>query len=271
MSRNVRQKFPRTPVKVNKKRRLSDSSSSSLNLSDDDGYSGVEDVSESDDDDDEHVFAAEEETIISEELKKSSEPSRPVDVEDGDADAEEDDDEDDEVVDDDDAVYESSEWDGNSSDNENTVTEIPFTIFEEEPAPVERHVRFTGVPDSDSDSTTSETSDHEEFFPDIFVDQSILDPGFRHEIERDDDSENSESFWDFHSSSQDLIGAESDDEAGESDDITPTQTPMPTPTVTPMISRAATEVFSPVNFPLNFPSVETNDTLELDGYESEFG
>ena len=264
MSRNVRQKYPRTPAKATKRR--GSNSSSSLNLSDDDnGYSGVEDVSESDDDDDEHVFAAEEKHIITNASRKRVQATtRPLDSEDDDADAdeeaedEEDGEEEEEDAAEDVAVDDTASWNGILSDHNSPTTEHdPNYIFNQEITTVERHVRFTGVPDSDSDSTTSETSeDIEGFFPDIFVDQNALDPAFRREIEHDDDSSNSGSFWDFNTSSQDMLvrGAEDEAAAGPgSDDITPV--------ATPAASRVPTEVSTPI---------ATGEVQELDGYESEF-
>jgi len=229
MSRNVKY---HTPTKA--PRRVSVSSRSSLSEDDDHGYSGVEDVSDSDEDDEEHVFAAEEEHIRN--SRKRAPPRPPPESED-DADEEAEDDEDnwngilseesaDEGVEDLGVHTEQPDFDAHSD-----------FIFETETQ--ERHVRFTGVPDSDSDSTTSETSeDVRGLWPDLFVDQASLDPRFRREIENDDDgSSNSGSFWDYHSS-QDLAPVNDDSD-------TPVATPMPAP-------EAATPV-----------------PAELDGYESE--
>ena len=262
MSRNVRQKYPHTPVKA-AKRRGSDTTTSSLNLSDDSdddhGYSGVEDVSDSDDEDEEHVFAAEEKHIINATRKRAVETPRPPEPEDDDADEEaeeEEDDDDDEPVQEE-AADDNGSWDGILSEHESSATEqLSNYILEQEMASVERHVRFTGVPDSDSDSTTSETSeDHEGFFPDIFIDQNALDPAFRREIENDEDSSHSGSFWDFHNS-QDMMPA-SDDELAEDSDSTPIATPLPTGMVT----------ITPTPTPTPTPPPEVQ---ELDGYESEF-
>ncbi|KAL1874939.1 hypothetical protein VTK73DRAFT_10365 [Phialemonium thermophilum] len=276
MSRNVRKKPVRAATAKLTKRRTSDSSIS-LNLSDDEGYSAVEEISDSDDDDEEHVNAAEEEHIISNELRRaSSNPSRPLkknpddetegdedDEDEDDDDEDEDQDEEDETTnEDDDGVEETEEnavdhfatWEGIVSETDEGVTEhLPshFILGQH----VERHVRFTGVPDSDSDSTTTDTTrDIDSFFPDIFVEQNSLDPAFRREIEYDDpdESSNSGSFWDF-ASSQEPFGADSDDDAVvfQGDD---------TPLATPSASRAPTEVSTPV------PSPEAQ---ELDGYETD--
>ncbi|KAK0701601.1 hypothetical protein B0T26DRAFT_744671 [Lasiosphaeria miniovina] len=275
MSRNIQRKYRPPPAKAATKRRGS-VSSSSLDLSDDDGYSGLEDVSDSDEEDEEHVFAAEEEHIISNEAhKRSSVPPRSLDDENLDADEEEeddgedddDDDEDDEDDDDEDeeededeldehegATLESLSWEGIMSEHEELSTDPASYMFDHDVANVERHVRFTGVPDSDSDSTTSDASgEAQDFFPDIFVEQSSLDPAFRREIENDDDSSNSGSFWDFNSSSQDLHVPNSDvAQVDEYDDATPI--------ATPMASQALTEASTPV---------ASGEVQELDGYETD--
>lgn len=258
MSRNVRQRAPSTP-KTQRRRRISDSSSSSLDLSDDGGYSGVDDVSDSEDNDEEDVEAAEAEHIIDRALhnKHSVLPPRPVPESDEDGDDEEDvyDDEEEEeeaeADDDDDGADDNSSWNGILSDVEDDPA-LNHDFLPKEPPVVERHVRFAGVPDSDTDSTTSDVSDHGDFFPDIFVEQTSLDPAFRREIEDDrDDSSNSGSFWDFHEAyetafnSPGLINNASDDD---------------TPLATPATSRLVSEVSTPV------PA----DYQDLDGYESEF-
>ena len=233
MSRNVKY---HTPTKA--PRRVSVSSRSSLSEDDDHGYSGVEDVSDSDEDDEEHVFAAEEEHIRN--SRKRAPPRPPPESED-DADEEAEDDEDNwNGILSEESADEGAEDLGvhTEHDDHNDFDAHSDFIFETETQ--ERHVRFTGVPDSDSDSTTSETSeDVRGLWPDLFVDQASLDPRFRREIENDDDgSSNSGSFWDYHGS-QDLAPVNDDSD-------TPVATPMPAP-----------EETTPV-------------PAELDGYESEF-
>ncbi|PHH92123.1 hypothetical protein CDD83_8796 [Cordyceps sp. RAO-2017] len=76
MSRNIRHKFPSTPVKASKRR--ASHSSSSFGLSDDDGYSAVEDISDSEDDDEDDVNAAEEENILTEASTLPSAAPRPL-------------------------------------------------------------------------------------------------------------------------------------------------------------------------------------------------
>jgi hypothetical protein len=259
MPRNVRQKYPPAPVRATKRR---DYDSSSPDLSDDDsGYSGVEEVSDSDEDDEEHVFAAEVEHIITNASRKRAlGHARPlVEEEEDDADEESEGDENDDAESEDgDPADDSASWDGILSDNDEPVPAEPMSTeqTDRDAIPVERHVRFAGVPDSDSDSTTSETSDSiNDFFPDIFVEQSALDPSFRREIEDDDETSSNGSFWDFHGGSQDRLAPDSDDElATRDDDVTPMATPRPSQPPT----EASTHIAVPV------------DVQDLDGYESEF-
>ncbi len=266
MSRNIRLKYPRPPAKSTK-RRGSDTSSS-LNLSDDDGYSGVEDISESDEDDEDHVKAAEEEHIISRVVhKRPSGPPRPEQDVGEDADEEQDDEADEEADEEadgdeeedggEDPTEDSASWEGILSELDDGTSDQAFDSYLDPDVTVERHVRFAGVPDSDSDSTTSETSDnegHSSLFPDIFVEQSSLDPSFRREIEHDDDSSNSGTFWDFHNP-HGLAAPDSDD-----DTFVPNGMDI-TPTATPVASQAPTAMSTPT------PPCELQ---ELDGYESEF-
>jgi len=279
MSRNARQKLPPVRAPKQKKRRISDTttSSSSLDLSDDEGYSAVDEISESEDDDEEHVVAAEEEHIISHEAHRGHPRSLPPqqDLED-DADEEEDEDDDDDDDDDtelpgqavaedeeadedgDDDGDEVASWDGILSEGEEVAASEDLAancLLDPNAANVERHVRFTGVPDSDSDSTTTETSeDVDGFFPDIFVEQASLDPAFRREIEYDpeESSASGGSFWDY--GSQDRLDFDSDEEA------TPQGLMDGSPTPTPTVSQPPTETSTPV---------ASGVVQELDGYESE--
>lgn len=264
MSRNVRQKYRPAPARAPKRR---DYDSSSLDLSDDDsGYSGLEDVTDSEDDDEEHVFAAEEEHIITNaSRKRSSEPPRPLmEDDDDDADEESEADEDDDAeaeAEDVDPADDSASWDGIMSDHDDHAPPSPLTSENldqlDAATPVERHVRFAGVPDSDSDSTTSETSEINDFFPDIFVEQSALDPSFRREIEDDDETSSNGSFWDFHNGSQDHVHRDpqdSDDDAAARDlDLTPL--------ATPRASQPPPDVATPV--------AAVAEVQELDGYETD--
>lgn len=275
MSRNVRKKHPQTPVKATKavKRRGSDTTTSSIYLTSDDesGYSGVEDVSESDEADPAHVNAAEDRFIRLDASRKRSPPRPHVPEEDDDADeeAEADDDsaEEEENDDDDDvAVQDGGEydnWDGFPSEIDSTTTEQVNNYLIEEDLVLERRVRFTGVPDSDSDSTASDTSEnHSDFFPDIFVDQNSLDPGFKRQLEvEDDDSSTSGSYWDL-TPGGDLFSDDTWRNSGHNIQDLASQDFDDTPTATPMASGLVSEMSSPT------PSIEDE---ELDGYESEFG
>lgn len=278
MSRHIRIKQPAAYRKVSK-RRDSDSStsSSSLDLSDDGGYSGVEDISDSADDDEEDVDAAEENHIVRRELQPGNSGSpRPQATAhhkhqaDGDDEEEEQDEEDDDDggeadnEEDDAADIEAAaeadfddagSWDGIVSDVDETASSdnhaTPHRVHE-------RHVRFVDVPSSDSDSTEDD-DDHADFFPDLFVDQNTLDPSFRREIERDDDdasSTNSGSFWDFHGVYE--LNPTNDAQVQAiiqelEDDNTPVATPFPL--------QDAAEVL-----PAHQPS---RDVQELDGYETD--
>ncbi|KAL7823179.1 hypothetical protein V8C26DRAFT_110635 [Trichoderma gracile] len=264
MSRNIRQKYPAAAAKAQKRRRDSDTSSS-LDLSDEEGYSAVEDISDSEDNDEEDVIAVEEEMILTEGLPKPPDAPRPLsdgDAEEEDAgdDEDEDDDEDDdaeeEAEDEDDGDADNASWAGIVSevDDEHDFYQDP-NAFASDPV-VERHVRFD-VPDSDSDSTETE-DDHADLFPDIFVSQNALDPAFRKEIEHDpDESSGSNSFWDYHGHYEEEEGEDSDSDAEEvvrqlSDDDNVSVMPVVGP-------ATAVENFTPT----------FEESLELDGYESD--
>ncbi|RYP67239.1 hypothetical protein DL771_007328 [Monosporascus sp. 5C6A] len=260
MSRNVRKKQHSRPPKV-AKRRGSDVSSS-LDLSDDGGYSAVEDITDSDEDE-EDVVAVEEEHIVSNALHNVVRSSpRPVEED------EEGDDEDEEDDDDDDA--ESTSWDGFPSDADEALPaarglEDPFVSGPEDSV-VERRVRFD-VPDS-SDGESTETDDDIDhgFFPDIFVDQNSLDPSFRREIEEDLDDDNSSNsgFWDFNGTGDFSIDDGNSDieafimKALEQDDDS-------TPVATPMIGHNL--LFNADPTPIPSPAID--DDVSLDGYQTD--
>ncbi|KAL7628425.1 hypothetical protein AAE478_002628 [Parahypoxylon ruwenzoriense] len=270
MSRNVRpQRPPTTPVRV-AKRRASDVSSS-LDLSDEGGYSGVEDISDSEDDDEEDVNAAEEEHILSDELQyniRSSRSPRPYDDKDEQNDGEEDDededeeDEDDYEGDDDEDGDESASWDGIVSevDADDQTIDQGYTS-------TERRVRFD-IPEDSSDGDSTETDEDigHAFFPDLFVDKSILDPSFRREIEHDPDpydSSNSEAFWDHYGTSGGLENGR--DEQGSDFEalINAIEDEDSTPIATPMTSHEpSTGISTPAG-------LSENDEVSLDGYQTD--
>ncbi|ATY65401.1 Amidase [Cordyceps militaris] len=263
MSRNIRRMA--TAPKRPKRRDSDTTSASSFDLSDDDGYSAVEDISDSEDDDEDDVDAVEEENIRTEAVTVPlTSPRPPTD----DGNDEEDDDEeasDQEVeieVDvsvngnaDFEDADERTSWAGIVSDaDDNQVSDFynDASAFALDTA-VERHVHFD-VPSSDSDSTDTEDDDHNDLFPDIFVSQNSLDPAFRKEIENDPDDGSSDSgtFWDYsghhhveeESDAEDVIGQLADDD---------------TPTATPHIQHIKDE---------DTESIYANEQ-DLDGYETD--
>lgn len=272
MSRNVRKKQQSKPLKV-AKRRGSDSSSS-LDLSDDGGYSAVEDITDSDEDE-EDVDAVEEEHIRTNALRnvilRSSPRPEPVEEDEEGDDENEDDDGDDDDEDDDDDAEDSTSWDGIPSDTEEVHPvghglEDPFVPGPEDSV-VERRVRFDVPESSDGDSTETDDDIDHGFFPDIFVDQNSLDPNFRREIEYDpddDDNSSNSGFWDFNGMGDATLDDPTSDidafirKALEEDDDS-------TPIVTPMTGN---DLWSTAD-PTPMPSPDMNDDISVDGYLSE--
>ncbi|KAK7943811.1 uncharacterized protein PG986_012924 [Apiospora aurea] len=259
---------PTTPVKASKKRRGSDSSSS-LDLSDEEGgYSGVDAITDSEDEDEDDVVAAEEEQILVNEWRNTTHSSpRPIESESDDEGDDEDEPEEEEEDDDDDDDNsdESASWEGFMSDsNQDAAAEVPATKNNGSisDTTVERRVRFD-VPDSDGDTT--DTDDGVGFFPDIFVDQSTLDPSFRREIEQDDpdDSSNSGGFWDIHGPHDVGVDVMSTFTDGDldfffEDDSTPVATP-----------GTGHEPSTGVSTPVASPEKFFEDDNSLDGYQSD--
>lgn len=265
----IRLKVPVAPAKA--KSRRDSASSSSLDLSDDSGYSGVEDITGSDDDE-EDVEAAEEEHILSDELQHVSRSSpRPVqdDQDDQEEDQEDDqEDEDDDALgddeggdyegDDDDDIEGNAGWDGLLSEPEqDEIDNLPDIQI----PTVQRRVRFD-VPDSEDDDDTETDEDTAYgFFPDLFVDKSKLDPSFRMEVDHNSDDD-SDAYWD-HYGTANAIGTVFKDEssdfealinAAEDDDTTAVATPM-----------AQNDMPTALSTPIASPKGE----LSLDGYQSE--
>jgi hypothetical protein len=260
----IRLKIPVTPVNA-RSRRDSDSLSS-LDLSDESGYSGVEDITGSDDDE-EDVEAAEEEHILSDELQHVLQSSPRPDQEGEDDDDDEDEDEealgDDEggnFEGDDDDVDDAASWDGFPSEPEQDEVD---DLAEVHIPTIQRRVRFD-VPDSDDDDDDTETDEDTAygFFPDLFVDKSKLDPSFRLEVDQNSDDD-SDAYWDHYGSSN-VMGTVFEEEssdfeallnAAEDDDTTPIATPM---TQNDMSTAFSTPVASP-----------EKDEVSLDGYQCE--
>lgn len=247
------QKGPKKPT-PQARRDSSSSLSSPVDFSGDGGYSGVDDVSDSEDDDEEHVFAAEEEHIISNDRHHALDvlPSSPrppqwsmfTDTQEDDEAADADDDESDDDssasqrcmqsfssdVDFEDAADESSNdsesWNGLSLEEDEPTAPADISSREHFAIPVERRVRFAGLPDSESESDETE-DDHNDWFPDLFISQQSLDPTFRREIEQDDDEDDNSSasfsYWDHNGAAE---AEESSDfnipvEGGDWDDLDP--------------------------------------------------
>ncbi|KAI0443154.1 hypothetical protein F4803DRAFT_516447 [Xylaria telfairii] len=255
----IRLKIPVAPV--NTKTRRDSDSLSSLDLSDESGYSGVEDITGSDDDE-EDVEAAEEEHIISDELHHVTRSSpRPAQLEDEDDDGDEalGDDEGGAYEGDDDDAEDNTSWDGLPSEPEQI--EIDDLANLQVPT-VQRRVRFD-VPDSDDDDDTETDEDTAYgFFPDLFVDKSKLDPSFRLEVDQNSDDD-SDAYWDHYGTSN-TIGTVFEEESSdfealmnavEEDDSTPVATPM---TQNDMSTAFSTPVASP-----------EKDEVSLDGYQTD--
>lgn len=255
MSRNLRQKHPRTPVKPTKgrRRRVSETSESSLDLSDESGYSAVDEISDSSDDDEEDVAAAEEENLLKEAQVATPTTPRPR----YESNDDEDDDEEDQDGDDEGAHAEEDDgWAGILSDVDGS--HVSIGNLDSDAPTIERHVHFA---DSDSDSTDTDVEDHADIFPDLFVSQNSLDPTFRREIENDpDDSSGSGSFWDFN------YHAYND---SENEDFSPS------PRMNTLVDydlenlpRPA-EIDSQTPTAASTPAPSFEDSQELDGYETD--
>lgn len=194
----------------------SSSLSSPANLSNDDGYSGVEDVSDSDADDADHVFAAEQEHIANSHSSPRPTPDFDFDMNDDDADDADDDDSDDDSSTPskesqrltsggapfiDDTSSDADSWNGftDEQDQSQPPIDTPMIDDTDQIPPAARHVHFADLPVSDSD-TDDDGDNHDGFFPDIFVPEDALDSRFRKEIglDNDDYSSDSQTYWDHH-------------------------------------------------------------------------
>lgn len=250
------------------KRRDSNTSSSSFDLSDEGGYSAVEDISDSEDDDEEDVNAAEEENILTQVVPSPSPASTPRPIENTYDDDSSDDDNDGDAHEESSSVVlneagdDNVSWHGIVSDRDSDLgqdTDIGSV------SKIDRHVRFALPSDSDSDSTDTE-DDYGGMYSDIFVAQTQLDPTFRREVEVDpDDSSGSEGFWDYgqyfgehrESEAGEVIRQLSDDECDEDEEALPMATAGLLPTQNAELEDPFTEVGS-----------QSQEPFELDGYES---
>lgn len=267
MSRNVKRKFRPAPPKASK-RRDSDTSSSSFDLSDEGGYSAVEDISDSEDDDEEDVNAAEEENILTQVIPSPSPASTPRPTTENTHEYDSSDDNPIEDVDESSSIILNEDGDDNVSWH-GIVSEKDSDLGQDTDigsvSKIDRHVRFALPSDSDSDSTDTE-DDYGGMYSDIFVAQTQLDPNFRREVELDpDDSSGSEGFWDYGQ----YFGDQRESEAEEiirqlSDDEDEDATPLATPNVLPPIVGIQIDDFPFAETPTPF-----QDPSELDGYESK--
>ncbi|CAI4211951.1 unnamed protein product [Parascedosporium putredinis] len=260
-------------------------------LSGDEGYSALEDLSDTDDEDEENPplprpmssdeeYADEEEQDEQDDQDEEEEVEEPID--DDDDGYVEDDEEDENAVDDEDEdndlllrdetkveggdVDESASWNGVSTDDSDAEggLDSAFAAIHRQGGQAERHVRFANVPDSDSDSTDTD-EDHADMFPDIFVDQSTLDPAIRREIDRDPDESSGSggSFWDIHGT-YDYSTADSDGEVYRARPADAENTPMATPIaalpLVPQLDLASV---------MSTPTRAVELAVDLDGYETD--
>ncbi|CAG9950952.1 unnamed protein product [Clonostachys rosea f. rosea IK726] len=267
MSRNVKRKFRPAPPKASK-RRDSDTSSSSFDLSDEGGYSAVEDISDSEDDDEEDVNAAEEENILTQVIPSPSPASTPRPTTENTNEYDSSDDNPIEGIDESSSIILNEDGDDNVSWH-GIVSEKDSDLGQDTDigsvSKIDRHVRFALPSDSDSDSTDTE-DDYGGMYSDIFVAQTQLDPNFRREVELDpDDSSGSEGFWDYGQ----YFGDQRESEAEEiirqlSDDEDEDATPLATPNVLPPVVGVQIDDFPFAETPTPF-----QDPSELDGYETD--
>ncbi|KOS22424.1 hypothetical protein ESCO_002063 [Escovopsis weberi] len=255
MSRNIRRKLPVKPLSKPRKRRDSDSSSS-LDLSDDGGYSAVEDISDSEDDDEDDVNAVEEESILAEGTVKSSIAPRPPldakdeeDLEDEEEEGEGEDEDDNDDNDDDDEEDEEDDQEEQES-------------IEIDEGDADDNASWGGIASEADESQASDFySEATHLASDIAVERrTALDPAFRREIEHDpDESSGSGSFWDYHGQYEE----EGDDSDSDAEEIIRRLSDDEAPMTVPGASEATNGIadFTPA----------FEETLELDGYESEFG
>jgi hypothetical protein len=183
--------------------------------SDDDDYSGVDLISDTEEDEPD-VEVAEEQAIIESEEDEDSHASPQPEQEDDDAS--------------DWGGFELEDDPGLFFDEQMARTNAPDMYSsatgwiagqnsgDESPTETARRVRFDL---SDSDTAVSDIEDN--IFPDIFLDQNSLDPGFRRSIENDRDNDNDDppsedgSYWDFRGDEQETPANTDMDEGNQSE------------------------------------------------------
>lgn len=171
-------------------------------MSDENGYSAVEDAPDSEDDEDDHVLRAEEEHMGTYRQQTAAHSSPRPSHQSGDSfqtldhgppadDGSEDADEED-AMDDDHEVDSSELGDNLVSSGESAA---PLVLTDEAFAQsADRHAHYP-VPDTDTEFTTDDDR-YSTLFPDIFFPQDSLDPGFRREVEQSDrDADSYSSDW----------------------------------------------------------------------------
>lgn len=209
MSRNVRHRSDITPSK----KTVRSSARNTDNSSDDDDYAGVDLISDSEEDEPD-VEVAEEQAIIAS-LEDSNDDATPrPSIEDDDVNFDE--------LEQPDVLGDVPFFDEqiarmNTPDHD---TEATAWISTKGHSQVEntRRVRFDL-----SDTSTVQSDDDDNIFPDIFLDQNSLDPAFRRIIEDDNEDEpgppsDEGSYWDFQGSEAGDVaeGSDDDDSTGSS-------------------------------------------------------
>ncbi|KAG9229398.1 hypothetical protein BJ875DRAFT_197986 [Amylocarpus encephaloides] len=193
MSRSIRCKSPQTPMK-----KKSRPTSRNTDNSSDDDYAGVDLVSDDDDESEPDVEGVEEQAIIDSEADDEDEGDhdetpRPR------------------------YANDETSWEGFESTQDAEPSETFFDEHMARTSPPERDAEAAiwnttnssvsediGTPGRRvhfdlSDSDEGEIDMEDTFFPDIFLDQNQLDPGFRRALERDDD-DTLDSDWDYDGS-----------------------------------------------------------------------
>lgn len=215
MSRNLRHRSNTPPAKKRARR-----SSTSTDISSSSDYDGVDAISDSEEDEPDVEEVEEQAIIESEDYENFQSTPRPS-IED-----------------------DQSSWDGFDPNTQEDILGGNIAFFDEHithrhaldhdteaamwsttnglsESDTTRHVRF----DLDDDSSSTMTDNEDDIFPDIFVSQNSLDPGFLKAIENNQDeekwsSDGEGSYWDFNGDepgqTQRFLAEEKDEEDSES-------------------------------------------------------
>ncbi|KAI1269313.1 hypothetical protein F5Y18DRAFT_374206 [Xylariaceae sp. FL1019] len=279
---------PTTPIKKTNNIRRDSTSSSSLDLSDEGGYSSLDNNAVESDEDEEDVEAAEEEHILSNERHQARRSPWPTnndeddEADDGeedeadDGDDEDEDQGDDDITDEEEGIPENTSWEGFSPedlqvDDGGASPLLPSAQI------LKRRVRFD-VPDSEDDETETdeETAYTNGMFPDLFVDKSTLDPTFRREVDQNEDVDSDSSFWDHYGTTNPTFedmeffnGNDAHYEDLEGKILSLFDDENTTPVATPATQNdPSTTLSTPMPSPEKFEFDEDLDD-ELDGYLSD--